>query len=226
MKTGTLAALTILAMASASSAFAEQMTKPASGVTRVVFDTPGELVIRAGSDEKVIVEAEPKVLAQLEISTKGETLTLSSKGRFSTDKGIKYSVTIKGFRGLKTMASGNSTVEGFSGNDVDVELGGSGDISLKNIKAGRLAITLKNSGSVDASGGGKAVVAKIDGSGNIDTTNYSAQTVEARIDGAGSIRVHADESLTATISGAGNIEYKGKAKVTQSITGAGTVGRI
>lgn len=226
MKTGTLAALTILAMASASSAFAEQMTKPASGVTRVVFDTPGELVIRAGSDEKVIVEAEPKVLAQLEISTKGETLTLSSKGRFSTDKGIKYSVTIKGFRGLKTMASGNSTVEGFSGNDVDVELGGSGDISLKNIKAGRLAITLKNSGSVDASGGGKAVVAKIDGSGNIDTTNYSAQTVDARIDGAGSIRVHADESLTATISGAGNIEYKGKAKVTQSITGAGTVGRI
>ena len=226
MKTGTLAGLTILAMASASSAFAEQMTKPASGVTRVVFDTPGELVIRAGSDEKVIVDAEPKVLAQLEISTKGETLTLSSKGRFSTDKGIKYSVTIKGFRGLKTMASGNSTVEGFSGNDVDVELGGSGDISLKNIKAGRLAITLKNSGSVDASGGGKAVVAKIDGSGNIDTTNYSAQTVEARIDGAGSIRVHADESLTATISGAGNIEYKGKAKVTQSITGAGTVGRI
>ena len=70
------------------------------------------------------------------------------------------------------------------------------------------------------------MVAKIDGSGNIDTTNYSAQTVEARIDGAGSIRVHADESLTATISGAGNIEYKGKAKVTQSITGAGTVGRI
>ena len=226
MKTATLAGLTILAIASASSAFAEQMTKPASGVTRVVFDTPGELVIRAGSDEKVIVDAEPKVLAQLEISTKGETLTLSSKGRFSTDKGIKYSVTIKGFRGLKTMASGNSTVEGFSGNDVDVELGGSGDISLKNIKAGRLAITLKNSGSVDASGSGKAVVAKIDGSGNIDTSNYSAQTVEARIDGAGSIRVHADETLSATISGAGNIEYKGKAKVTQSITGAGNIGRI
>ena len=105
-------------------------------------------------------------------------------------------------------------------------MGGSGDIGLKNIKAGRLSILLKSSGNVEASGSGKSVVARIDGAGNIDTTNYNAQTVDARIEGSGTIRVHADESLKAAIGGAGNIEYKGKAKVTQSITGAGNVERI
>jgi Putative auto-transporter adhesin, head GIN domain len=210
----------------AATALADQMTRPANGVTRIVFNTPGELVVRAGAEEKLLVEAEAKVLAQLDINAQGDTLTLASKGSFKTDKGLKYTLTIKSFRGLKTGASGNSSIEGFSGSDVDIELGGSGNVGLKNMKAGRLGIMIKSSGNVEAAGSGKTVVARIDGSGNIDTTNFQAQVVEARIDGSGTIRVHADESLNAAIGGAGNIEYKGKAKVTQSITGAGNVGRI
>lgn len=207
-------------------ALADQITRPAGGVTRIVFNTPGELVVRPGTEEKLLVEAEAKVLAQLDINVKGETLTLATKGSFKTDKGLKYTLTIKSFRGLKTGASGNSSIEGFSGSDVDVELGGSGDVGLKNMKAGRLGIMIKNAGNVEASGSGRSVVARIDGSGNIDTTNFQAMNVEAKLDGSGTIRVHADESLNAAISGAGNIEYKGKAKVTQSVTGAGNIGRI
>jgi putative autotransporter adhesin-like protein len=210
----------------AFAASADQMTRPAAGVTRIVFNTPGELVVKPGSEEKLLVEAEAKVLAALDISVKGDTMVLSSKGSFKTDKGLKYTLSIKSFRGLKTEASGSSAVEGFSGSDADVELGGSGDIDLRNMKFGRLAILIKSSGNVEASGGGKTLIARIDGSGNIDTTKYPAQIVEAKLEGSGNIRVHADESLKAAIGGAGNIEYKGKAKVTQSITGAGSVDRI
>ena len=207
---------------------AEQMTKPAAGVTRVVFNSVGELVVKPGTEEKVVVEAEQKVLDKLDIAVKGDTLVLSTKGSFRTDKGIKYTVTIKSFRGLKADAnsSGNSAVEGFSGADADVELGGSGDIALRNIKFGKLGIVIKSSGNVEASGSGKTVTARIDGSGNIDASNYSAQVVDAKVDGAGNIKVHADESLKAAIGGAGSIGYKGKAKVTQTITGAGSVERI
>lgn len=214
-----------LAIASAA-ANAEQMTKPATGATRIVFNVPAELTVRPGNDEKVVVDAEQKVLNVLDISVKGDTLVLTTKGSFRTDKGVKIAVTLKSFRSLKTEASGNSTVDGFSGSEADVELGGSGDVSLKNVKYGRLGIVIKSSGNVDASGGGKTLSARIDGTGNIDTTNYAAQVVDARVDGSGNIRVHADESLKAAIGGAGNIEYKGKAKVAQSITGAGSVSPI
>ena len=221
---GWMAAIALFLVSAAASA--EQMTRPAAGVTRIVFNSVGELTVKPGTDEKVVVEAEPKVLALLDISVKGDTLVLSTKGSFKTDKGIKYTVSIKSFRGLKTEASGNSTIEGFAGSDADVELGGSGDVGLKNLKFGRLGIVIKSSGNVEASGSGKALTARIDGSGNIDTTNYTAQVVEAKLDGSGNIRVHADETLKAAIGGAGNIEYKGKAKVNQSITGAGNVGRV
>jgi hypothetical protein len=216
---------TTLALLSAVTT-AETMTKPAAGVTRIVFNTPGELIVKPGTDEKLVVEAEPKVLALLDISVKGDTIVLASKGQWKTDKGVTYTLGVKSFRALKTEASGNTAVDGFAGGDADVELGGSGNIGLKNLKFGRLAIVIKGSGNVEASGSGKTVTARIDGSGTIDTANYAAQVVEAKVDGSGSIKVHADESLKAAIGGAGTIAYKGKAKVTQTITGAGNVERI
>lgn len=209
-----------------SSAVAEVTTRPADGVTRVVFKTPGDLSIRVGAQEKLTVEAEPKVLAQLDISIKGDTLTLSSKGSFKTEKALKYTLTIKAFRKLKTEGSGSSVIEGFAGNDIDVEAAGSGDIALKNVKPGKLSISIPGSGNVEAVGSGKSLLARIDGAGDINAAKFQAQVVEARLDGSGNIRVHADESLKAVISGAGNIEYKGKAKVTQSVTGAGSVERL
>ena len=217
-----------IAMAITSvAANADQMTRPAAGVTRIVFNTPGDLTIKPGTDEKLVVEAEAKVLAVLDITVKGDTMVLATKGPgFKTQKPVKFMLSIKSFRGLKTEASGGSEVEGFAGSEADVELGGSGDIGLKNMKFARLAIVLKSAGNVKVSGSGKTVIARIDGSGNIDAASYQAQIVDAKLDGSGNIRVHADESLKATIGGAGNIEYKGKAKVTQTITGAGSVERI
>jgi Putative auto-transporter adhesin, head GIN domain len=227
MKSLGYAGILALGLALANSfAVAEVMTRPADGVTRVVFKTPGDLSIRVGAQEKLTVEAEPKVLAQLDISVKGDTLTLSSKGSFKTEKGLKYTLTIKSFRKLRSEGSGNSVIEGFAGNDIDVEAAGSGDIALKDVKPGRLQITIPGSGNVEATGSGKSLLARIDGAGNIDAVNFLAQVVEARLDGSGNIRIHADESLKAAIGGAGNIEYKGKAKVTQSVTGAGSVERL
>lgn len=210
----------------AQSALADVMTKPADGVTRVVFKTSGELSVKVGSEEKLTVEAEPKVLAQLDIGVKGGTMTLASKGSFKTDKGLKFTLTIKSLRALKSDGSGEIRIDGFGGNDLEVEAGGSSNIVVKNVKPGKLSLLIPGSGNIDAAGSGKALLARIGGSGNIDAGKFRAQTVEARIDGSGNIKVHADDTLKADISGAGNIEFTGKAKVTESITGAGSVDRL
>jgi hypothetical protein len=225
MKRYTLLGLTgmlLLGLASAS-ASAETMTKPAAGVTKVVFKVVGEVLIRPGNEEKMVVEAEPKVLAQLDISTKGDTMTLASKGSIKTDKGIKFTLTIKSFHSFMHDGSGNVRIENFSGNDMEALAKGSGDIVLSNIKPGKLTLAIPGSGNIEASGSGKMLLAKIDGSGTIEAVKFKAQSADVRIDGSGNIRVHADESLKASISGSGNIEYEGKAKVTKSITGAGNI---
>jgi hypothetical protein len=218
--------LMCLAAAAGSSHAQETMTRPAGGVTRIIFKTPGELIVRQGTDEKLTVQAEAKVLAQLDISTKNDTMVLASKGNFKTEKGLKYTLTIKSFRSLKSDGSGNSTVESFTGPEMDFEGAGSGNISVKNIKPGQVKLVISGSGNIDVAGSGKSLIARIGGSGTIDAVKFQALAADAGIDGSGNISVHADETLKAAISGAGNIEYKGKAKVTQSITGAGNVNRL
>jgi hypothetical protein len=231
MKIPALGLLLIMATGASIASFAaaaplEKLVRPAPGVTKITISTPGDLSVRPGDDEKVVVEAEAKVLAQLDVSVKGDTLILASKGSFKTDRGLKYTVTIKTFRSLKAEGSGSSLIEGFAGESILVEAAGSGEITLKNIRPEKLTALIPGSGNINASGSGKLLYARIEGSGNIDTAKFQSKVAEARIDGSGTIRLHADETLKATIGGAGNIEYKGKAKVTQSITGAGNIERI
>lgn len=209
-----------------SSALANVVTQAAAGVTRVQFKLPGELQIRYGTQEQLTIDAEAKVIPQLDVAVKGDTLVLASKRGFKTDKDLKFTLTIRSLRSVRSEGSGNVLVENFVGGSIDVDAAGSGNMRLKGIKPERLSILIDGSGAVDAFGSGETVIARIKGSGNIDTTNFRAKTVEAEISGSGDIKVHADEKLKAVIDGAGNIEYSGKAKVTQSVTGAGSVDRL
>lgn len=219
-------ALTLALVAPALPAFADSASYAAEGVTRVRYSLPGELVIRPGAQEKLVVEADAKVLQQLDIRVKGEQLVIASKGSFRTEKGIRLTLTLKSLRSLVADGSGNSRIEGFGGAAIEAIADGSGNIALAGVKPAQLTLAIKGSGGIDADGSGNSLSARIDGSGDIDATGFRAQSVQARIAGSGSIRVHAEQDLQAVISGAGSIEYKGKAKVTQSITGAGSVDRL
>lgn len=207
-------------------ACAEAFTRAIDGVTRIHFRLPGELQVRYGATEQLVVEAEPSVMPKLDIAVRGDTLVLASKGSFKTDKQLRLTVTIKSLRSLKSEGSGKVLIANFTGSDIDIDAAGSGSIVLKNVKPGRLAIVVKGSGGIEASGSGKYLQARIDGSGSIDAVDFQAKAAEASITGSGDIRVHAEESLKGAISGAGNIGYRGNAKVTQSITGAGSIDRL
>lgn len=215
-----------LAVGQVQAAGLEKMARATPGVTQVVMDAPGELTIKPGNDEKVVIEAEPKVLAKLEAVVSGDTLTLKTKGNIRTDKGIFYTVTLRKFKGVKTLSSGNVAISGFAGNDIDVLASGSGDIALSGVKPTRLSLKIVSAGNITASGEGAQLSAKIEGSGNIDTMKFVAKRAEASIDGAGNISLRAEESLKASIDGVGNIEYAGKARVSKQINGAGNIEHV
>jgi hypothetical protein len=207
-------------------ALADVVMQPAKGVTRIHFKLPGELDVRYGTEEKLTIDAPANVIPKLDITVKGDTLLLGSKGSFKADKELKFKLTIKSLRSLKSDGSGKVEIANFSGSDIDVEAAGSGGMTLKDVKPGRLAVVIKGAGDVSVSGSGKSLLARIDGTGSIEAANFRVQQADASINGSGDIQVYADETLKAVINGAGNIGYKGKAKVTQSINGAGSIDRI
>lgn len=62
------------------------------------------------------------------------------------------------------------------------------------------------------------------GSSDAEFSQLVARHVEATVNGAGRIVVHATESLDASVPGAGEIVYEGNpADVTQSVTGVGSI---
>lgn len=221
---GYAVALGVCSALSCGLAFADTITRPMNGVTRVVLKTPGELSVRYGVRESLVVEAEPKVLSALDIGIHGDTLTLDSEP-FKTDQELKYTLTLRSFRSVLSQGSGNVAIENFAGGDIDVEAAGSGNMTLRNVNPVRLGMTIKGSGNIDASGSGNSVSARIEGSGRVDARDFRARSVVARIDGSGLINVHADETLKATVAGAGRIGYRGNAKVTESMTGDGRIER-
>jgi hypothetical protein len=203
--------------------FADMVTKPAVGVSKVVFDLSAEMQVRAGAKEQVIVEAEPAVLPKLKIETRGNILTVTSKESYSTNKPIKVTVTLKSLRALHSKGSGTSSIENFTGPEMDINSNGSGNVLLKGISVSTLNLLIDGSGDIDATGSGMMVNARIEGSGSINAISYRARSVNAEINGSGGMKVHADDLLKASISGAGDIAYRGNPKVTKSIDGVGNV---
>mgnify|MGYP003575864410 CR=1 FL=1 len=221
-----LAAALLIAASAAAPALADTLSMPASGASRIVFALPGDLVVRQGQQEQVTVEAEGSVLPKLDIGVRGDTLVLASKGSFRTSKPMKIAVTLKALRSFASRGSGDAAVEGFSGETMEFESAGSGELQLRDIRAGRLALAIKGSGDIAASGAGNFLAARIAGTGAIDAARYRVRSAQAEISGSGDIKVNAEQSLEASISGAGNIGYRGQPRVKESVSGAGSVDRL
>jgi hypothetical protein len=64
----------------------------------------------------------------------------------------------------------------------------------------------------------------ISGSGNIKTTDLTANIVNAKIAGSGNIKVHAVNEINAQSSGSGNIIYTGNPTIIKSnSSGSGSI---
>lgn len=215
--------MTMLFERSAVAADMARARIPVPGVKQIIVQVPGSLEVHLGTQEQVDIEAEPKVLAQLQTRVQGEILILTSKGDFQTKEDLRYIVTLRHLEQLKTFASGKATVVGFDEPRLQVQAGGSGTIVLKALKVQKLILRIADAGQINVSGQGSQLQADIDGAGTIDSADFAARQVRVQIKGSGTVRVQASQHLEAYITGAGMIEYMGNPKVSQRIEGAGAV---
>ncbi|MBK8742863.1 MAG: DUF2807 domain-containing protein [Betaproteobacteria bacterium] len=108
---------TVLALTSVT-ALAEQMTRPAAGVTRIVFNTPGELVVRPGADEKVIADAE-------EASGSGKTVVARIEGAGNIDTTSYQAQTVE------AKIEGSGTIRVHADESLSASISGAGNIEYK-----------------------------------------------------------------------------------------------
>ena len=213
-------------------------------VRAVELSGPIDLVLRYGAQPKLVVRGEQRLLANIETRQDGRVLHIGTRGIVLRHRQpLEVELTLPGLDRIGVDGSGETRVNGFSGELVEVELSGSGDIDFNGryrqakatlhgtghitLDAGNsdsVAADLSGSGSITLAGAARSFEARSNGSGTLDAQRLRAETVTVRQTGSGNASVTAHASVAAAVSGSGDVDvYGNPSQRSVSRTGAGEV---
>jgi hypothetical protein len=181
--------------------------------------------VKNGPETVVDVEADDNVLPHIKTEVKNGQLRVYFKNIMSIgDVHAKVYVTAPVINELDVSgaASINSTGILKTNDKMKLFISGAGNIKAQ-LDAPDVAVDVSGSGSADLEGRTRHFSTDVSGAGNIKALDLLAETGDAKVSGAGSIRIHASVKLTAKVSGAGDVYYRGNPSLEQSVSGAGSV---
>lgn len=216
-----------------------------AGVKAIDLDGPIDLSVRYGAAPSLEVRGEARLLGNVDVNADGEVLHIGIRGMvLGHRRPLEVELVLPRLDSVKIDGSGDSSVNGFSGERIDVRMQGSGSLRFNgrfrqvdaalsgsgelDLNAGsgieRFDAVLTGSGHLTIVGGTRELHANASGSGELDARHLRAEKVEVSQTGSGRSTVHARNSVAASISGSGDIEVNGNpAERSVSRTGSGAV---
>ncbi|MGX7896138.1 head GIN domain-containing protein [Tsuneonella sp. HG222] len=189
--------------------------------TEVVLLGPDNLEIRTGEALSIEVDGDPAVVERLRFALDGETLAVM-RGRGEGSGTATIIVTLPSPRKLTVGGSGSITAAELIGKS-EVNVLGSGSLSIAGISADRLSVTIAGSGSLR--GGGKAERLDLDvlGSGSAHLDELTVDRADVTIAGSGGAAFRSDGEVEAEILGSGSVTVRGDARCKVHSVGSGTL---
>jgi len=213
-------------------------------VTRVMLDGVINLRIRQGSTPSLTIYADRQHLQQITSKQDADTLVINSdihnRGLSRAERNaIRAELTLPSLRELNARGVGSSNVEGFSGDDLQVALNGTGsisvasqykrmvarltgvgNISLAGADAERIEINLPGAGSISAAGRAKELSAEVSGVGSLDARALTVDNLKLGLHGVGGATVTAKQVANIDLSGIGSATIYGQ-PVTRNVNTGG-----
>ncbi len=176
---------------------------------------------------KVTVSGQKNILNLLKTEVVDGNLKIGFEKGYSIGykEPLKITIEAPSFDYLGMSGSGNVVADGtLSGGKLAINISGSGDFDLNNLKYADLSVGISGSGDVDLAGDVESVDLRISGSGDLKAENLKAQKAHCTVSGSGNISLNVTKELDATISGSGDIRYSGKpASVRTRVSGSGDI---
>jgi hypothetical protein len=105
-----------------------------------------------------------------------------------------------------------------------VTLRGSGNIVVSQMAGDNLVVNLPGSGNITVTGTAATLNVNLSGSGNVYCGELKAKSATVTLNGSGEVEVFANQNLDASMRGSGTIRYSGNpAQVSKNITGSGSI---
>jgi hypothetical protein len=198
-------------------------------VSNVEVVGPIDLKLKQGDVPSLKVRGEQRLLANIATEQDGPTLRIGSKGLLlHPRRPIEVELVLPSLKELVINGSGDSTVNGFSGERLNVQLQGSGNLTFngryKNVEAGlngsgdlnlnsghgeKVQLEMVGSGAIRSSGSCKELNAELTGSGKLDAEHLASDKVTVTLQGSGTTNVFARQSADLTVKGSGDISVYG-----------------
>jgi hypothetical protein len=200
------------------------------GVRAIDLGGPIDLTLRQGAVASLVVRGEQRLLGNIDTTTADDgTLHIDTVGMLLHHRQpLQVTLVLPSLEDINVRGSGDSTINGFSGERIDVQLNGSGNVKFngrfRQVKAaihgsGELEMNGGASDKVEAAviGSGKLTVvgssqlfkAELTGSGDIDARHLGADSVNLQLMGSGDAVVTALNSLSVTLRGSGDVRVYG-----------------
>jgi hypothetical protein len=205
-------------------------TRDVSGFRAIEVEYPAEMLVKQGTTEALVIEAEDNLLPNLQSQVQNGTLRIfyrRENGKHVNPTEIPViTITVKDLADVELSSAGQLTIEKLETDQLDVSLSGAGDVNIMDIETSALQLDLSGAGSATASGVADSLQLNISGFGDFKGGELHNKDARVSISGAGSATVWVDEELDAQVSGAGSVSYYGDAAVTRQISGVGGVNHL
>lgn len=213
-------------------------------VSKIELNAPVDLEVRYGPQPGLVVRGEERLLQNIETVASGDTLRIGTRGLLLRHRQpLEVEVTLPMLDALSVDGSGDTRVNGFSGERVSVTLNGSGsvqfngryrearaalhgsgDLSLDAGNSDSIEAELMGSGAMSLAGATRHFKLESSGSGTLDAQRLRAEEAQLRQTGSGNASVTVRDTVAASVSGSGDIEVHGEPRQRSvSRTGSGTV---
>ena len=205
-------------------------TRAVSGaVANIDLNGPINLSLRQGAVPSLVVRGEQRLLGNIDTSEEGGILHIGTKGMLLNPRHpIQVTLVLPRLDQVSVRGSGDSSVNGFSGERIDVQLSGSGnlkfngryrqvsaslhgsgDMELNGGSSETVDITLVGSGNMTVVGSCRQFALDQTGSGDLDGEHMSADEANVELKGSGGVSLTALKSIAVTLRGSGGVNVFG-----------------
>jgi Putative auto-transporter adhesin, head GIN domain len=175
--------------------------------SRIKAEDQVDVNVRAGEPRRLTVRAGEKVIDDVRTEVRDGTLYISYDGPGIRKGRLLVEVAAPRVEAIGITGSADVFADALNEDALDIRVSGAGDITAEG-RTDRLTVDVSGSGDADLADL-RAGEARVDLSGAGDADVRAADRLDADVSGAGDLAYRGDPALTQHVTGSGDIEHAG-----------------
>ena len=202
-------------------------TRKVSSFNGIEVSGAFDIILKQGSEEEVVVEADANLLPVIRTAVEGSILKIETKKPVHHVTTMKLYITVKELKHIDVSGAVDIRTDGrLTVPELFLEASGASDSKL-DLAVQKLRLDCSGASKMKFTGTAGEVKMELSGASDIFAFELPAESYDIEISGAGNAQINVSRKIHAEISGAGSVKYKGSpTEVDQSVSGAGSIKKV